>query len=178
VDDYYETLNPPYKAKNAAIDTIEELLLVRGVTPTYFYGYPEKAADGSLIYKYGLSHYLTVYSNRFQVNVNFAALPVLMSIQGMSPQMAQMIYNRRRVKPFKNMADLTREIPVNLGANIQQFLTTDLSFTYTLTASAHSENSKAKRVIRTVIRLQQNDRSPYQTLYWNENIPDYEGIKP
>src|SRR5262249_2210080 len=31
-DDYYGGLNPPYRAKNAAIDSIEEFLLVKGVT--------------------------------------------------------------------------------------------------------------------------------------------------
>jgi general secretion pathway protein K len=177
-DDYYQTLNPPYKAKNAALDTIEELLLVRGVTPNYFYGYPEKAADGSLNYKYGLSRYLTVYSNTMQINVNSAPLAVLLSIQGMPPQAAQMIYERRHVKPFKSILDVNQVVPMNLDTSVINMLAFNPTNTYTLTASAHSENSKAKRVIRTVIRLSQSERSPYQTLYWNENIPDYEGIKP
>ncbi len=36
--DYYPTLDPPYNAKNAPFDTVDELLLVRGVTPTLLYG--------------------------------------------------------------------------------------------------------------------------------------------
>lgn len=35
---YYQMLSPPYKAKNAAADSIDELLLVRGITPEIFYG--------------------------------------------------------------------------------------------------------------------------------------------
>ena len=35
---YYQGLNPPYNCKDAAYDTIEELLLVSGVTPTILYG--------------------------------------------------------------------------------------------------------------------------------------------
>ncbi len=35
---YYMTLNPPYKAKNGAADSIDELLLVKGITPEVFYG--------------------------------------------------------------------------------------------------------------------------------------------
>ena len=30
--DYYESLSPPYSAKNAPLDRVEELLLIRGVT--------------------------------------------------------------------------------------------------------------------------------------------------
>ena len=36
--DYYQQLTPPYTAKNGPLDTIEELLLVRGVTPQLLYG--------------------------------------------------------------------------------------------------------------------------------------------
>ena len=179
-DDYYQTLNPPYKAKNARFDTIEELLLVRGVTPTYFYGYPERASSGSIVYKYGLSRLFTVYSNRAQINVNSAPLAVLQSIPGIPPQAAQAIYDRRHVKPFKNTQEINRDLALNLGPTSGlNVLTTEPTGLYTLTASAHAEHSKAKRVIRALINIQQqSERSPYQTLYWNENVPDYEGTKP
>lgn len=35
---YYQTLFPPYKAKNAPADSIDELLLVKGITPEIYYG--------------------------------------------------------------------------------------------------------------------------------------------
>ena len=184
-DDYYETLNPPYEAKNGRFETTEELLLVRGVTPTYFYGYPERTADGTVAYRYGLSRCFSVYSNRNQmnqispINVNFAPLPVLMSIPGMTPEAAKQIYDRRRIKPFQNTSEITRELPMNLGAATMPYLGTIQTGVYTLTASAQAANSKARRVIRAVINLMQvSVNEPYQTLYWNENVPDYESAKP
>lgn len=36
--EYYLTLDPPYEPKNGPLDTIEELLLVRGVTPELLFG--------------------------------------------------------------------------------------------------------------------------------------------
>lgn len=36
--DYYQGINPPYYAKNGPLDTVEELLLVRGVTPQLLFG--------------------------------------------------------------------------------------------------------------------------------------------
>ena len=36
--DYYQSLTPPYYAKNAPIDDLSELLLVKGVTPEMYYG--------------------------------------------------------------------------------------------------------------------------------------------
>jgi len=36
--DYYSSLNPPYKPRNGPLQSIEELLLVRDVTPTLLFG--------------------------------------------------------------------------------------------------------------------------------------------
>lgn len=36
--DYYQTLDPPYLAKNGPLDTVEEILLVRGVEPALLFG--------------------------------------------------------------------------------------------------------------------------------------------
>ena len=178
-NDYYQSLNPPYKAKNGRIDTVEELLLVRGVTPLYFYGRPERDSNGSVVYKYGLSRYLTVYSNtgRNQVNVNFAPLPVLLSIPGMTPETAKLIYDRRHVKPFKTITDISSALGVSIDPKVLTALSFDQTGTYTLTATAHAINSKTVRVIRTVISLVGPMSSKqYRTLYWNENVPDYGSV--
>lgn len=175
-DDYYQSLTYPYKARNGRIETIEELLLIRGVTPEYFYGYPVKNEDGSVSYKYGLSRYLTPFSDRPQVNVNFAALPVLQAVPGMPPEAAQLIYDRRHVKPFKTLLDISRDLGISLDTRTLAALTVDQTNTFTLTAAARAANSKARRVIRSVITLTFAANKPYRTLYWNENVPDYEGI--
>jgi general secretion pathway protein K len=176
-DDYYQSLIPPYKAKNRRFDTLEELLLVRGVTSDYFYGHPERDSNGSVSYRYGLYRCFTVYSNRNQININFAPLPVLLSIPGMPPEAARLIYERRKEKPFKNLMDISRELSVSLGTSTMPLLTVNPTYTYTLTVSAHAANSKALCVIRTVIALEPGAKKPYRTLYWNENVPDYEGIQ-
>jgi hypothetical protein len=88
-----------------------------------------------------------------------------------------MIYDRRHIKPFKNTAEINHDLAVNLEPRTLSYLSTEQTGIYTLTASAHGEHSKAKRVIRAVISLQQNERTPYQIIYWNENVPDYEGTR-
>jgi len=77
--DYYLTLASPYEAKNGPIESLDELLLVDGVTPELLYGEDanrnglldsnENDSDESLPYdnadgllQLGLSAYLTVYS--------------------------------------------------------------------------------------------------------------------
>src|SRR5262249_39215025 len=75
-NDYYSGLNPPYRAKNAPLDSLDELLLVKGVTPRLLYGNdtnrngildPEED-DGSGGWDPGWSAYLTIYSRERNLN--------------------------------------------------------------------------------------------------------------
>ncbi len=91
-DEYYETLEQPYRAKNAPFEALEELLLVKDLTAAILYGEdtnqndvldpwendgdassPDDDQDGEL--DRGLAAYVTVYS--FEPNVNFEGEPRL-----------------------------------------------------------------------------------------------------
>ena len=69
-DDYYSALDPPYHCKNGPLDSLEELLLVKGVTPQLLFGNDRNRNgvldpdedDGSGQVDLGWSVYLTVYS--------------------------------------------------------------------------------------------------------------------
>jgi type II secretory pathway component PulK len=75
-DEYYSSLNPPYHAKNAPLDSIEELLYVRGVTPQLLFGNDTKrngqldpnAGDGTGTLDQGWFPFLTMYSREMNVD--------------------------------------------------------------------------------------------------------------
>ncbi len=65
-DDYYTSLSPPYHVKNGPLDSLEELLLVKGVTPDLLFG-NDTDRSGTQQYR-GWSAYLTVYSRELNVD--------------------------------------------------------------------------------------------------------------
>jgi hypothetical protein len=73
---YYQALSPSYQCKNGPLDSLEELLLVRGVTPQLLYGNDRNRNgtldsgedDGSGAVDLGWSAYLTVYSREANVD--------------------------------------------------------------------------------------------------------------
>jgi len=71
-NNYYKGLDEPYPCKNAPLDCIEELLLVKGMSRELFYG----AGDRS-----GIASYVTVYGNG-KININTAPLPILKVLAG------------------------------------------------------------------------------------------------
>jgi len=92
---YYGELETPYKCKNASLDTTEELLLVKGITPQVF----ERIRD-----------YVTVNGDG-KININCASKRVIESLsEKMDPVLAQMIIDRRKFKPFGSIVEL-RDVP-------------------------------------------------------------------
>jgi general secretion pathway protein K len=109
--DYYQTLTPPYYAKNAPIDDLSELLLIKGVTPemydpeTYggsnttaspfqhklgFGNSPGQAPD----YPFGLKDVFTPVSSG-SVNINTAGTNVLEALLGVDGSVAAAIIQQR-----------------------------------------------------------------------------------
>lgn len=68
-NDYYQSLDKPYQCKNGPLDAIEELLLVKGVSPQLFWGAEDKPGIGNCV---------TVYSQEgARINLNTAEPAVL-----------------------------------------------------------------------------------------------------
>lgn len=89
--DYYETRTPPYRCRNKPVDTIDEVLRVKGISPEAFSR---------------LRPFLTCLGDG-KVNIN-AAPPLI--IESLSEQMdgalARMIVNHRKLKPFGSTAEI------------------------------------------------------------------------
>jgi len=110
-DGYYSSLDPSFRAPHASIQEIEELLLVKGVTPDIFYGTYIPAEEGSsgpegarLIPREGLADCLSVYGARDRVDANTAS-PAVLAAVGLNPYAISALIERRRVKPL-TMEDL------------------------------------------------------------------------
>ena len=92
--DYYMSLPNPYKAKNADFETLEELLLVKGITPEILYG-----DEG----KKGIIDFLTVNSKMTKININAAPREVLWAIPGITPELADAIITIRETQEIRDI---------------------------------------------------------------------------
>lgn len=169
-NEYYQSLPIPYQPKNSFLEVLEEMLLVRGVTPEIFYGKRVKQ-DNEVVELYGLVKYLTVYSNSFQINVNSAPIPVLMSLPGIDAKTARLIYEARKIRPFKNAQEISERLPVlPIGGPASSRINVFSSNTYSIKAIGQLNKSLSKRVLRAVVRVPDpTEKLGYKVLYWNEN---------
>jgi general secretion pathway protein K len=91
-DDYYLKLAVPYRSRNGNLESVDELLQIRGVTPAIFNGTPEHPP---------LRDAVTVRTSG-QININTAGAVVLRAL-GLSDAEIGEIAQSRREGPYVNL---------------------------------------------------------------------------
>jgi general secretion pathway protein K len=142
--DYYLSLPNPYKARNAAFETLEELLMVKGVTPEILFGSGDKA---------GLIHFLTVHSNTGKIDVDTAPKEVLMAIPGMTADAAERIIEYRKTTEIRDMGVIKEVIGVEIFTLLEPYMAVNETNTYSIDVVGYKDNIKKGFSIRTTVML-------------------------
>jgi len=150
-DSYYEALPVPYKAKNGNFDTIEELLLVRGVTPEILFG------NGS---HPGLANFLTVYTKGSTINLNAAAKEVIAALPNMTSSMADKIVEFRETAELKGQQDVIAIIG-DVFRTFVPYVGFAESNIYTIEGKGMKKNEKKGYAIRAVVAIEANNQHSY-----------------
>jgi general secretion pathway protein K len=182
-DQAYLAISPTFRARHASFEEIEELLLVRGVTPEVFYGNyipnPNGDPNARMIATGGLRDCLSVWGGNGPFDLNTAS-PALMEAMGVPPQGAELIVARRSLQPFRNpgeVADLGVPTPrMGLGGNV----------IWTLRASARLRRAdhSPSEVVRTsaaVVKLVDEKLYPYNPVHilrWYEDAWSQAAVVP
>ena len=164
--EYYMSLPNPYKAKNGPFDTVEELLLVKGVTPVMLYG------DGK---KKGIINFLTVSSNANTINVNAAPKEVLMAVPGMDPTKVDSLMIQRKATATTTTTAAQQvqgtqgiqDLAALLGEKNPQaaaFLSTNESNVFSIEATGNREGAQQGFGIRAIVTLDGN--TGYRYVYY------------
>lgn len=119
--DTYETYPRPYQAKNAPFDTVDELMMVQGITPLLLYGDPSQTAQtedttNNASVLSGLADLVTVRSYERNVNATGEARLNLANVTQeqlqnlttvtVTAQQAQAVIQRRGQQQFHSVAEL------------------------------------------------------------------------
>jgi general secretion pathway protein K len=151
-DDYYQSL--PYRAKNGPFDTVEELLLVKSMTPDILFGTKEHK---------GLIHFVTVYGDASKINVNFAAKEVIMALPGVSEDRAAKIIDRRKQAELKTIDDV-RGIMGGEYGNVSSYIDVAESIGYTVESTGFRKGAGNGHGIRATLLVKTG--GTYEYIYY------------
>jgi general secretion pathway protein K len=180
-DEYYLGLSPdqggPYHCKNASLDKIEELLLIRGMTPEIFYGHPGQSATDA-VYT-GIAQFLTTLPFQ-KINVNTASSQVLQCVPGVTAQLAEDLIRYRQGddgidgtdddKPFQDTGSVATVWRGTMSSNELRALSNYVGVTssFFTVYSTGVVGSVRRMVVATLYR---HTDGSFSTVSWNELTP-------
>jgi general secretion pathway protein K len=173
LDTYYLSLTPSFRPPHASFQEIEELLLVRGVTPDIYYGtYAPAAEPGAedaprLTPRAGLANCLSVFGARDRVDANTAPPAVLAAI-GLSPDAIAALVARRSLGPLS--PEQLRLLADTFGASANR-LRLGGNTIYTLRATARPRRgdgrpSDLRRTLAAQVKYLGTGPEPIHVLRW------------
>jgi len=167
-DEYYQGLSSPYKCKNGKFQILQELLLVKGMTPEIF-----SAIKGVI----------TVYGTE-QVNINTASFSCLYAL-GLSTSLCERIIEFRQGSDeiagteddyiFKspvelmNIGSLFTEEATQINNLISRNMLTVRSSIFRVNSLGLLKNARGSRSREIVCVLKRQENKGAKILYWHEN---------
>ncbi|MBI4689480.1 MAG: general secretion pathway protein GspK [Nitrospirae bacterium] len=151
-DEYYETLDPPYKAKNRNFDTVEELLLVKGFSE--YLSDPDPTAR--------LYNLVTTFGDGI-ININTVSKEE-MEMLGATQEDIESVFKQRT----KEIGGVTM-MPMSLAFMGGLLRTTSSTFRIEIKAFMKGSNQTVK-ITSVVKKVPAANGFDFQTVYWKENI--------
>lgn len=153
---YYLSLKTPYPCKNGPVEFIEELLLVKGITPELLFGTKDHP---------GLATLLTTQGHDGKININTAAPLLLQALhEDLTKQMADDMlafreddHNKDKLASIKWVTEV---LPSLGGQNGLKNITVKSS-SFTVFAQARLESSQ-----KTILATMQRDAQQTALLTW------------
>lgn len=147
-DDYYESLDRPYSCKDGPFDSVEELLLVKGITPEIFYGTKTGPQENKEKTVEGVGKYFTVYGSG-EINIKTAPRAVIEAVYG--ADVADSIISQREAGPISGL-------PVN-SKTVSEY--------FTVLSTGSNLDGTIKRTIKIIA---QKNEEIMEIIYWNDNF--------
>jgi len=173
LDAFYAGLPQPYLARHAPLKQLEELLPVRGMSRSLFFGRMERSPEGRWQKWPSLADLLTTQQDAgIAVNPNYAPYEVLRVLPGWNDAMAAAVIAARAVAPFRSLEDLQAAAPqISAVAGLAP-LTLVQGPAYTLTATGFLPGSGVRRSVRALVLIGSGQPLYHRVLGWWDDWPN------
>jgi general secretion pathway protein K len=177
LDNFYAGLAPPYQAAHRPFARIQELLLVKGITPEILYGWIERDEAGRLWRHGGLARLLTVYGDTHTMpSLNESPYELLLCLPGMDAERARAIVAGRRQKPYATWNDLPLPLPPEATPSVMLWAPDNGYLRVTATGEVTGSSTHAS--VSVVLGAAAPGSSQRRIVEWEEQADADEALEP
>jgi general secretion pathway protein K len=170
LDDYYRDAG--YRPAHERFASVEEVLRVRGMSRDIFYGTAGFSRENGIQYQYGVGQDLTIRAQSPLVNINYASEAVLLSLPGMSKDLAEALVQERSKQPFQSLDDVVQRLGVSLPDEALPLLTTAVCPTYSIISEGAVNGSPVRRTVKAVVQVAPQGAARHRLIAWYDEVTE------
>ena len=180
-DSYYRNLPEPYECKDGGFDSVEELLMVRGVTPEMFYGGLEdivtvfKAPEKNKRLRSG---WKTIGPEINKININAAPKKLLLALPSMTDDLAQEIVDYRKKRDFKSLTEVSFVVGTKVYPAIAPYITLEASKHYSIVSVGKAQGGKIRQGVKALVEINRRIKKGYRVMQWRDSLKYQEEQSP
>ncbi|MCP4107126.1 MAG: general secretion pathway protein GspK [Desulfobacteraceae bacterium] len=171
-DDYYQGLPEPYECKDADFDSVEELLLVKGITPEIY----RKLRNAVTVYQDEQPAAKVKANTKSKkkefdfnkININAASREILGTLPEMTEDMVQEIIEYRKEKDFKSLGEFGQIVGPDVFREIVKYLTLETLPCYKIESTGIIENSNIRQTVQALVIIDTKLKKKYRIIQWIE----------
>jgi len=169
-DGFYAEQTPSFRAPHASFRQLEELLLVKGMTPDLFYGHFTRNDDGKMVWHAALRDCVTTLGNDIGFDVN-SVEPAVMQALGVPPFAIERIVAMRDAGPIRTLEQVRDVLPRETAVRMR--IGGGSLITFRSTAWLRLPNgqpSETRRSVAALVKLEgPGQLRPFTVLRWYDN---------
>ena len=177
-NDYYNSLPEPYDCKDDDFDSVEELLLVRGVTPEIYYGGLKdmvsalRPPKGNVKVVGGFKQYRVDFN---KININAAPGKVLLALPSMTDDLVREIMAYRKGSDFRVMSEVCSVVGTEVCNAISPYITLEMGPFFKVKSEGTVGSEKIRRGLEVVVEVSKSLKKGYRVVEWRDRLES--GIK-
>lgn len=173
--EFYLGLPEPYRPKNGPFDSVDELLLVRGITRDLFYGTGERASapgGGLKLNKNDkppipLRDIFSVFNKTANINVRNAPAAVLQAIMGGEEEDVQQVIEARTTDPGSALTLVRAKVG---DATLARLLVDRRATMLAIDARAVMQGAQIQARVGAVVEVA-DDAEGFRVMRWFDHLP-------
>jgi general secretion pathway protein K len=164
--DYYQKQRTPYYAKNGPFDSVEELMMVRGITYDLFYGIPDERARPDDPPPIALRDVFSVFNRSANINVRTASPAVLWVLLDGEEEDVEEVTAARETDPGSALTLLRAKVGDPLLA---RRLVDRSATTVTIDSRAKMQHGQIEARIGAVVDISE-DADGFHVVRWSDRL--------
>lgn len=175
-NNYYQSLPEPYTCRDGFFKSVDELLLVRGVTHEVFYGGIKELVTITMVEesnKNKAGNKKKNYGKKELININAASPEVLSILPMMTQEAIESIGAFRKEKDISSMRDLIPLVGVDIAVGISNYIDFKNNGFFTFDSSGRTEDQNTVKRIRIMIKEMPLTEKSYRIVQWIDSVSDY-----